>query len=205
MAVIDYYYTSISPFAYLGHRAIEAVARKHGCGMAYKPFDLMTVWKESGSVPLDQRSPIRRRYRLVELKRWADYRGLPINLHPAHFPADPRLADQAAIALIDARKDPSDFIYRVFRGVWVLEENISDPAVLARCLSECGFDAATFVEAAQNDDFADRRLRNSEDAIAASAIGAPTYVLNGEPFWGQDRIELLEAALASGRAAIGAE
>ena len=199
MAVIDYYYTSISPFSYLGHRAIEAVARRHGCGIAYKPFDLAAVWKQSGSVPPSQRSQIRQRYRLIELKRWAAYRDLPLNIRPAHFPADPRLADQAAIALIDRRKDPSDFIFRIFQGVWARDENISDPAVLAACLAECGFDADRFLEAAQSEDVAAHRMRNSEDAIAAGAIGAPLYVLNGEPFWGQDRIELLDAALASGR------
>lgn len=201
MAVIDYYYTSISPFAYLGHRAVEAVARKHGCAVAYKPFDLATVWKVSGAVPLAQRTPVRQRYRTVELQRWAAFRDLPLNLQPAHFPADPRLADQAVIALLDARHDPSDFMFRIFQGVWVHDENISDPAVIARCLAECGFDGDRTVTAAQGDAVIAHRLRNSEEAIAVDAIGAPTYVLNGEPFWGQDRIELLDAALESERKA----
>lgn len=204
MAVIEYYYTSISPFAYLGHHAVEAVAIKHGCGIAYKPFDLATVWKESGAVPLGKRSPVRQRYRTIELKRWAAYRNLPINIKPAHFPVDPRLADQTAIALIDARRNASEFIFRIFRGVWEKQENISDPAVIERCLDECGFDAAAFIDAAQSEAVAEHRMKNSQEAIAVDAIGAPTYVLNGEPFWGQDHIALLDAALETGRAAVTA-
>ena len=205
VAVIDYYYTSISPFAYLGHRALEMVARKHGCGIAYKPFDLFTVWKASGSVPLGQRSAIRQRYRLIELRRWADFRDLPLDVRPAHFPVDPRLADQAAIALLDARRDPSDFIFRIFQGVWVHGENVSDPAVIESCLTECGFDGGAVLEAAQGDDVAAHRMRNSEEAIAAGGIGAPLYVVNGEPFWGQDRLDLLDAALESGRRPVSAD
>lgn len=199
MAVIDYYYTSISPFTYLGHRAVEAVALKHGCAIAYKPIDLATVWEQSGAVPLARRAPLRQRYRLIELQRWAVLRGLPLNPKPAHFQVDPRLADQVTIALLDARLNPSDFMFRVFSGVWAREENISDPRILEAYLAELGFDADRILSAAQDEAAVERRLANSRAAIAADAIGAPTYVLAGEPFWGQDRIELLDHALESGR------
>jgi 2-hydroxychromene-2-carboxylate isomerase len=199
VAVIDYFYTSISPFAYLGHRALEAVARKHGCAVAYKPFDLAAVWEQSGAVPPAKRAPLRQRYRLVELQRWALFRGLPLNPRPAHFPVDPRLADQVTIALLQARLDPSDFMFRVFSGVWAKDENISDPRMLEACLEELGFDADRILAAAQEEDVAKRRLANSEAAIAADAIGAPTYVFAGETFWGQDRIELLDHMLETGR------
>ncbi|WP_099867889.1 2-hydroxychromene-2-carboxylate isomerase [Pararhizobium haloflavum] len=200
MANIDYYFAGISPFSYLGHRAIEAVARKHGCGIAYKPVILPELFEVSGALPPAKRPPVRQRYRLLELQRVAEMRGLPINLKPKHFPVDPALADQAVIALLDARQDPTDYMFRVFSAVWAQDENVSDPRVVERVLDESGFDGAAFLEAAQSESVAETRRQNTKEAIEADAVGVPAYVLNGEVFWGQDRIELLDRALESGRA-----
>jgi 2-hydroxychromene-2-carboxylate isomerase len=205
MAHIDYYFAGASPFSYLGHRAIEDVARRHGHGIAYKPVNLMALWENSGGVPPAKRPPVRQRYRLVELQRAAEMRGLPINLAPRHFPVDATLADQAVIALLQARQDPSDYMFRIFSAVWARDENISDPAVIEACLDECGFDGAAMLEAAQSVDIAAIREQNTAEAIAAGAIGVPAYVLNGEVFWGQDRVEWIDHALAVGRQPFHAE
>lgn len=205
MAHIDYYYAGASPFSYLGHRAFEAVARKHGCGIAYKPVKLADLWAISGAVVPAERPPVRQRYRLIELQRAADMRGLPLNPRPRHFPVDPTLADQAAIALLEARLDPSDYIFAILSAVWANDENISDPAITEKHLGACGFDGAAILESAQSEHVAAIRKRNGEDAIAAGAIGVPAYVLNGEVFWGQDRIDWLDHALETGRAPYRAE
>lgn len=199
MSHIDYYFTGASPFSYLGHRAFEAVALKHGCGIAYKPLKLLDVWEVSGGVPPAKRPPVRQRYRLLELQRAAEMRGLPINLEPQHFPVDPTLADQAVIALLNEKHDPSDFMFAIFSGVWANDENISDPAVIERHLGACGFDGAAILAAAQTEEVAEIRARNTREAIEADAVGVPAYVLNGEVFWGQDRIDWLDRALETGR------
>ena len=100
---IDYYFTSISPFTYLGHKAITDVAERHGATIAFKPVNLGGVWAESGAVPMPQRTPMRQRYRLIELQRAAELRGLPITPKPAHFPVDPSLADHTVIAVFEIR------------------------------------------------------------------------------------------------------
>lgn len=200
MAHIDYYFYGASPFTYLGHKALEGVAARHGCGIAYKPVNLMGLWEISGAVPPAKRPPVRQRYRLIELQRAADFRGLPINLKPRHFPVDATLADQAVIALLNEKHDPSDYMFRIFSAVWVHDENISDPAVIERLLNESGFNGTAILDTAQSEPVASIRAKNTEEAIAADAVGVPAYVLNGEVFWGQDRIEWLEHALASGRA-----
>lgn len=199
MANIDYYYIGISPFSYLGHRAIEAVAKKHGCGLAYKPVDLIKIFEVSGGLPPAKRPPVRQRYRFLELQRAAEMRGLPINLQPRHFPADPTLADQAVIALLQERHDPSDYMFRVFSAVWAEDENISDPVVVERLLDESGFDGEAVLEAAQSEGIAETRRQNTREAIEADAVGVPAYVVNGEVFWGQDRIEWIDRALETGR------
>lgn len=200
MSNIDYYFVGVSPFSYLGHRAIEAVARKHGCGVAYKPVDLMRIFDVSGGQPPAKRPPVRQRYRLIELQRAAEMRGLPLNLAPRHFPVDGALADQAVIALLQEKRDPSHYMFRVFSAVWAENENISDPAVIVRLLNEVGFDGDAVLALAQTDEVAGIRERNTADAIAAGAVGVPAYVLNGEVFWGQDRVEWLDHALEINRA-----
>lgn len=199
-ATIHYYFTSISPFAYLGHKKIIEVARAHGADLAVKPVELQVVWGASGSVPLAQRSATRQRYRLVELQRIADFRGLPINPKPKFFPVDPSLADLATVALVASGADPLGFMGRVFSSVWVDDEDITDESVIAAHLAAEGHDASSILGKARGPEAAAIRQANNEEAIAADAIGVPTYVLNGEAFWGEDRIEHLDHALATGRA-----
>ncbi|MFD0917205.1 2-hydroxychromene-2-carboxylate isomerase [Pseudahrensia aquimaris] len=197
---IDYYFIGMSPFVYLGHQAIVDVAAKHGAKLNYKPVDLMGVWAVSGAVPPAQRPEVRQRYRLLELQRVADIRGLPLNLKPAHFPTNIALADQCVIALLQTGEDPTAYMASVFAGVWAEEKDMSDESVIAAKLTGAGFDADAIITAAKSEDVAAIRTRNTKEAIAADVVGAPAYVLNGEVFWGQDRIEYLDHALTTGRA-----
>ncbi|MCP4314471.1 MAG: 2-hydroxychromene-2-carboxylate isomerase [Hyphomicrobiales bacterium] len=194
MAVIDYYFYGASPFTYLGHNALIDAAVRQSAEINYKPVNLFALWAVSGAVPPAKRPPVRQRYRLLELQRVAEFRGLQIHTKPKHFPVDTTLSDQTVIALVEAGKSPAKYMQKVFAGVWADELDLSDHDVVAGLLIECGFYAEATLERAQSDEIAAVRNRNSEEAVAADAIGVPAYVLNGEVFWGQDRINLLEHA-----------
>ncbi|MCB1448703.1 MAG: 2-hydroxychromene-2-carboxylate isomerase [Nitratireductor sp.] len=198
---IDYFFTSISPFVYLGHRKLMEIAARHGAPLRFRPFILGGVWENSGSVPLPQRSATRQRYRLVELQRIAEYRGETLNLHPAHFPVNPERADLCVAAITLAGGNPTDFVYETCKAVWARNLNISDEAVLAEILEATGHDAARMLDASRSEAAIAARQENTNAAIAADAIGAPAYVYKGEVFWGQDRLEMLEAMIASDRPA----
>ena len=198
---LDYYFTSISPFTYLGHKAFIETASKHGATINYRPVDLMGLWEVSGAVPPDQRPAVRQRYRAVELQRIAERRSLRINIKPEHFPVDPSLADHCVIAIVVSNGNPDLFMRGIFAAVWVDDKNISDTAVVSRCLQAAGHNVESVIDMAMTDESATVREQNARDAIGVDAVGVPTYVLNGEAFWGQDRIEYLESALASGRGA----
>ena len=204
MPTIDYFFTLISPFAYLGHRAFLDMAGGHGAEVRFRPVALMGVWEHSGAVPLPQRPQSRQDYRLIELQRWREKRGLPLNLHPKHFPTNPTLADRSVIALVEDGADPGDYAGAVLAACWAQDKDVADADVLAGLLGEAGHDAGAILAAAQSDAVAAIQQANTEAAVAAGIVGAPGYVLNGEPFWGQDRIELLTDALASGCAAYAA-
>jgi 2-hydroxychromene-2-carboxylate isomerase len=197
---IDCYVTTSSPWSYLGHDRFVELAREHGAVIRWKPMKLQAVFPETGGLPLAKRAPARQHYRMVELKRWREYRHLPLNLQPAHFPADPVLADCAAIALVESGADPASYLARAFRALWVYDRNIADEHTVEAVLADAGHDARAVLEKARTDAIGEIYERNSREAISRDVFGAPTYVLNGEPFWGQDRLDLLADALSSGRA-----
>jgi len=197
---IAYYFTLQSPWTYLGNAAFHDIARRHGCSIDYRPMPLRAVFDETGGLPLPKRHPARQRYRLVDLQRWRERRGLPLTLQPKHFPFDPSLADRLAVAIQAGGDDPSAFIADVMEGVWVRQEDMSDSDALLASARRAGFDGAALLAAA--DSLPVRQSYEAElpRAVEAGVFGAPSYVLDGEVFWGQDRLDLLETALASGRA-----
>ena len=196
---IAYHFTLLSPWAYLGHDAFLEIAARRDCAVDYRPVALGTVFPQTGGQPLGQRHPARQAYRMIELQRWRDRRGLALNLRPAFLPCDIALADRTVLALVAAGRSPAAFVRAALSAVWAQDRNCADPAVLAALLRHCGEDAA-LLEAAAGEAIKAQYARLTEEAIAMGVIGSPCYVLDGEPFWGQDRLDLLEDALASGRA-----
>ena len=199
MTTIDYYLFAPSPFTWLGHDLLREIAGRHGAAIRYRPVDLMGVWGESGAQPPAKRPPVRQRYRMIELKRLSAYRGVPLNPAPAHFPVDATLADSCTIAVQEAGGDPHQLIGLNCRSVWVDDESIADEAVVRANLMAAGHDADAVLAAAGSDGVRAIRAANTADCIAADAPGVPAYVLRGEVFWGQDRLEHLDHMLATGR------
>ena len=197
---IYYYFSLQSPWAYIGHQAFRDVVTAHDLTVNHKPVVLVDLFSETGGLPLLKRHPVRQRYRMVELQRWRDKRGLRFKLQPAHWPFNARLADGVVIAVIEAGHDPDPFLRRAFAGIWEDELNLADAATLVRLADDCGLPGKTLVERSGTDEIGEKYEQNRQDALAADVFGSPAYVLDGEVFWGQDRIELLVDALKAGRA-----
>jgi 2-hydroxychromene-2-carboxylate isomerase len=195
---IEYVFTIISPWAYLGFDHFHALARRHGAAIHYRPVLLTEVFSETGGLPLARRHPVRQAYRFMELQRWRARRGVELKLRPKCFPFDQTLADRTAIALMEARIPPADYLRAAHRAVFVEERNLADERELAALLNSLG-QPISILESAMSDRIGDLYAANRDFALAAGVFGAPSYVLDGEVFWGQDRLELLEDALASGR------
>ena len=201
MPTIDYWFTLASPWAFLGHEAFMKLAKAHDVAINYKPVFLGEVFKATGGLPLPQRAPARQRYRMLELQRWRELRGIPLKLKPRNWPFDPALADRCVVAIAEAGGDPSGFMRAVWEASWVKEEDCGQEAKLAELLSRTGHDAKDVLAAAKSDEIGKIYAARTPEAIAAGAFGSPCYVLNGEVFWGQDRLDLLARALETKRAA----
>jgi 2-hydroxychromene-2-carboxylate isomerase len=202
---VDYYFSLVSPWAYMGHAPFMEIAGRHDIEVNYKPVFLGRVFAETGGLPLAQRHPARQRYRMVELQRWREKRGLSFNLQPKHWPFDVTLADRFVIAVGAGGQDPDPFLRRAYAAVWEEERNLGDPVVIAGLAEEAGLDSSSLMEVAVGDATEAIYAINLENAIDAGVFGSPAYVLEGEVFWGQDRLELLEDALRSGRRPYRAE
>lgn len=198
---IDYYFTLLSPWTYLGHDAFIALAKQHGLAVRYRPTPLRSVFDETGGLPLPKRHPVRQRYRVLELQRWRARRGLPLTLFPKFFPYDVSLADRIVLAIVARGEDPAGFIGEVLADVWAREQDMSRPELVLAAAKRAGLDPAGLIEAAGSEATSQAYQAAIAEAVEAGVFGAPSYVLDGEIFWGQDRLDLLADALASGRAA----
>ena len=196
---IDYYFSHISPWAYIGHQLFLDFSKKHGATIRYKPVSLMELFPQTGGLPLGKRHPARQSYRWLELQRWRERRGLTFNLKPAHWPFDMSLADRLAIAADRQGHDIADLTTRILCAVFEQQCNCADEAVLAALLQEAGL-PTSLLDAAKTPATEKTYADHFDEAVAAGVFGSPAYVLNGEVFWGQDRLDFVEDALRTGRA-----
>lgn len=195
---IDYYFTPQSPWTYLGHARFTDMARKAGVTVRVLPADYGKVFPISGGLPLGQRAPQRQAYRLMELKRFSESLQMPLHIKPAFFPV---AGDDAARLIIAVdQHDGAEAAMRlsaaVFKAVWAEERNIADGTVLAQLLKEQGLSAERLVQS-RSPEVQQRYEANTQKAIDAAVFGAPSYVIDGEIFWGQDRLEFVAQKLAT--------
>jgi 2-hydroxychromene-2-carboxylate isomerase len=194
---IDYYFTPVSPFVYLGHDRFVAIARKHGATIAVKAINLDEVFPISGGLPLSKRAPQRQAYRLLELKRWSDYLNMPINVQPKYFPVN---GDLAAAWILAAQEQgiaqALALTGAVGRAIWEQERDVAAESTLMDIAGELGFDAVTLSRRAATTEIGTRYKTLTQEAIDRQVFGAPTYIYRDEVFWGQDRLDFLDRALA---------
>jgi 2-hydroxychromene-2-carboxylate isomerase len=195
---IQYFLAPHSPWTYLGHERLVALAKAAGAQVELKPFDLGKVFSVSGGLPLAKRSPQRQAYRLLELGRWSELLKLPLIPQPTVYPFRPEAGAKLIIAARTSLGGDAalDLAGAVLRALWADDKNISDDDTLAQIASSCGFDGRMLVKSSQTAGVQEQYQRNTDDAIAANVFGAPWYVVDGEGFWGQDRLDFVERALA---------
>ena len=197
---VDYYFAPQSPYAYLGHQRFSELIHAAGAQVNVLPIDLGgKVFPISGGLPLAKRAPQRQAYRLVELKRFSEFLGQPLNLAPKFFPVP---GDEAAKLIIavdrqDGTAAALALTGAILRGVWVQQRNIADANDLAKILGEQNLPERRL------DDSHARAVQERYEAYTQAAIdtgvfGAPSYVIDGEIFWGQDRLDFVQRRLARG-------
>lgn len=196
---IDYYISLNSPWTYMGSALLAEIAKRNGATVNVKPAKFGPIFEKTGGLPLPKRSPERRAYRLMELKRWREVRNIPLVLQPKNSPSDDAAATRLVIAAKLQGKDAHRLATELGRAIWELDEPLGEAAVIAAGAQRAGIDAAAVRAAGPPDAELDRLYdQYTQEALAAGVFGAPSFVLpSGEIFWGQDRLDFLERALAA--------
>lgn len=195
---IDYFFTPQSPWTYLGHARFTELAHRAGASVRLVPADFGKVFAVSGGLPLGQRAPQRQAYRLVELQRYSQHLQVPLHVKPAFFPVAGDDAARLIIAVDLHAGSPAALRLSgaIFKAVWAEQRNIADSAVLAQLLGEQGLSEEALAQS-RSPAVQQRYEANTQEAIDRAVFGAPSYVIDGEIFWGQDRLDFVERRLAA--------
>ena len=193
---IEYYYGFPSPFAFLGLKKFQEIAKKYNAVIIEKPCDLVAgIFAKTGGIPVPQRSPQRQKYRLDELKRWSTFLNIKINIQPKYFPPkDPHLPAKFTIAA-DLLGIKLFFGQELLKYVWCDEKDISDEKNIEEVSKMCNLDFKELSLLAKSEKVSKIYKDNTDEAVKKNVFGAPTYIYNNELFWGQDRLDFLERAL----------
>lgn len=192
---VQYWFSTASPWAWLGSARFAQLVQRTQAAARVEPVDLGAVFAATGGTPFPNRSPARQSYRQLELARWSRRLGVPIRLQPAHYPVDREPSSRLVIAAREQGLDALALSQAVLRAIWAEDRDIADWGTLQGIAGDAGFDGAALVESARDPHIHARYLQGTQAAIAAGVFGSPTYVVEGERFWGQDRLDFLEERL----------
>lgn len=206
MIELHCYYSLSSPWAYFAGPKLQDIVRRHRPKLWLKPYDFQAVVPKTGGVPLRTRPEPRHRYHEAELDRWRRYLNMPLALKPKHYRwvvTDPdwnKYAGWTVIAAQDSGKDALPLSHALLRALWAEERDTANAEVRRQVADENGYDGATLVGLERSPRVQELYAQFTREAEALGVFGAPTFVLNGELFWGQDRLDFVDRALDQLRA-----
>lgn len=190
---VDFYFDFGSPNAYLAYTQMPGLAERSGAEVIYKPMLLGGLFKAVENVS-PAFHPLKGAYLQIDLPRCAKRWGVPFALNP-HFPVTTLAVLRGAVAMqLDGGF--TEYADTVYRAMWVEQKKMDDPAVIAEVLGAIGIDAEAFAARIREDEVKKTLIATTEEAASRGIFGAPTFFVDGEMFFGQDRIDFVEAALA---------
>ncbi len=197
MPEIEYFYSTHSAFAYLGSQKLSQIAERTGATIKHRPIDLNAVVDATSGEPFGYRSDAHRAYFFDrEIERWAEYRNSPLINHRPTWHDEPLARPNGfVIAAIEVGHNVDQLVHEILKAHWLEDANHNDPAVLTACAVKCGLDASALLKNALSDEIQAIHLQNTEEAKQRSIFGSPTYFVDGDMFYGQDRLELVERAI----------
>jgi 2-hydroxychromene-2-carboxylate isomerase len=195
---IDFYFDFSSPYSYLLSERIDALAARFGRQVRWHPILLGIIFKATGSAPLTLQNPAKAAYSLLDFERSARFMGIPYR-HPTQFPLATQNAARAYYWLHGhdcalARQ----FAHAIFRALFVDDRDVSAPEAVLEIAAKIGVDRNRLENALQSPEIKERLKQEVDVALALGIFGAPYVVIDGQPFFGADRLPQIEKWLASG-------
>lgn len=196
---IDFHFSFISLYTYIGYEAFQALVQKHDLEVCYKPIDLHAIFVASGGLPVSKRPPQRQAYRFVEMQRWAIARNIPLVLKPKHHPSNPEIGHRMLLAAMSNGQDIREFVRNALKILWVDDLNVEDPEIMVATANRSGLDGAALLEQSKDAAIGLEVDRLTKEGVERHIFGTPFFFYQDEPFWGQDRLDMLEDLITSGR------
>lgn len=197
MKKIEYFYSTHSAFAYIGSRRFIEIAARNNCEIVHRPIDLRIVVGAISGEPYGYRSQAHRDYFYDrEIERWSEFRGAPLINHRPTWHDEPLdLANGFVISAIRSGLNVDELVHSILEAHWLRDANFNDLEVLADIARSVGIDPEPFFDDANSGEVQAIHQKNTSEAIERSVFGSPTYFLEGDMFYGQDRLEQLEKAI----------
>ena len=197
---IDFYSSLNSIWTYIGFEAIQEYAQTHDISFSYKILHQWRLFESTGGTPLRKRHLARQRWRDFEIKRWCAKRGVKLDPTSQFMLADKVLGEKVAIAAIVTDHSPVQFLRLALRAIWSEARDISNPETVLEIADRAGLPGRDLMAYSSRSEIDDIYETNLKDAIAANVFGTPSFVRQGEVFWGQDHLDALAEAVTSNRA-----
>lgn len=196
---LDFYFSFVSLYTYIGYEAFEALVKKHGLEVTYKPIDLHAVFAAGGGLPVSKRPPQRQAYRFVEMQRWRIERNIPLVLKPKHHPSDPVIGHRMLIAAMQQKLDVRLFIHNALKILWVDDLDIKEAQIMIDTANRSGLPGEQLFKDSMKPEIQVEIDRLTQEAVDRQVFGTPFFFYRDEPFWGQDRLVMLDDMIQSGR------
>ncbi|MBM3597529.1 MAG: 2-hydroxychromene-2-carboxylate isomerase [Alphaproteobacteria bacterium] len=194
--VIDYFYSTRSAFAYLGAARFTALARRFGRRIVHKPVNLAAVLAGTGGQQFGDRPQARRDYFFGrEIERWGEFLDIPVRVEPKHHFGDRAAPSGYVIAAQRLGADVDALSQAILAALWRDDRDIGNLDELDRVAAEAGIDPQPIRSIALSAEIQAEFAANDAEAIRLNVFGSPTYIVDGDPFYGQDRLALVERAL----------
>jgi len=196
---IDFYFSFISLYTYIGYEAFQDLVNRYDLEVNYKPIDLHAVFSAGGGLPVSKRPPQRQAYRFVEMQRWRLARNIPLVLKPKHHPSDPVIGHRMLLAALKEGADVRQFVGNALKILWFNDLDIQDPKVMVQVANQSGLKGEVLLEKSQDAAIQTDIDSLTQEAVQRQVFGTPFFFYRDEPFWGQDRLEMLEDMIRTNR------
>ena len=198
MTTVDYFMSHGSPWSFLGHNQFIQIAKNYNVKVNMYPVNYGEIFPISGGLPVSKRPPQRQNIRLQELQRWSKFLTINLNAEPTYFPSKSMLPSLIIIAS-QIKKTNKDFeiANKIMNALWVEDLDIDDEYVLKSILEKMGLNSEDILLCANGEECLNNMQEYTKLAIQKGVFGAPTYIIDDQIYWGQDRLDFVEMHLAS--------
>ena len=198
MITIEYFMSPGSPWSFLGHKRFIEIVNRFNVNVNMYPVNYGEIFPLSGGVPVSKRPIQRQSIRLQELKRWGDFLKISLNPEPKFFPSKSLLPSLIIIASqLKKTNQAFDLANNIMSALWVENLNIDDEDTLINILKKMDLDADEILNYAKTKECEDAMKSGTRLAIEKGVFGAPTYIVNDQIYWGQDRLDFVERHLSN--------